>query len=115
MESMSIMKSNWPSSSKKRYPIWHIRKASFLRKHTKNCGKMQLVDMLWVRYLLFYRLTLAIDLTARNLQDEAKKAGLPWSAAKGNSSIHRNLMVGYHSFLPISLFIPKEKIPDPHN
>ena len=28
---------------------------------------------------------LGIDLTARNLQDEAKKAGLPWSSAKGMS------------------------------
>ena len=26
-----------------------------------------------------------IDLTARNLQEEAKKAGLPWSASKGTS------------------------------
>lgn len=30
-------------------------------------------------------LMVGIDLTARNLQDEAKKAGLPWSAAKGTS------------------------------
>ncbi|KAG6836789.1 hypothetical protein H0H93_003210 [Arthromyces matolae] len=27
--------------------------------------------------------TLAVDMTARNLQDKVKKAGLPWSAAKG--------------------------------
>ena len=26
---------------------------------------------------------LAIDMTARNMQDAAKKKGLPWSAAKG--------------------------------
>lgn len=26
---------------------------------------------------------LAIDMTARNLQDKVKKQGLPWSAAKG--------------------------------
>lgn len=26
---------------------------------------------------------LAIDMTARNMQDKAKKAGLPWSSAKG--------------------------------
>lgn len=26
---------------------------------------------------------LAIDMTARNMQDKAKKSGLPWSAAKG--------------------------------
>ena len=46
----------------------------------------------------------AVDMTARNLQDEAKKKGLPWTAAKG-----------FDTFLPISHFIPKEKIQDPHN
>ncbi len=43
-------------------------------------------------------------MTARNVQDEAKKKGLPWSIAKG-----------FDTFLPISRFIPKSKIPDPHN
>ncbi|KAI8341255.1 hypothetical protein BC941DRAFT_449702 [Chlamydoabsidia padenii] len=47
---------------------------------------------------------LAIDLTARNVQNEAKKKGLPWSTAKG-----------FDTFTPISDFIPKEKIPDPSN
>jgi len=47
---------------------------------------------------------IGIDLTARNLQDEVKKQGLPWSAAKG-----------YDTFMPLSTFIPKEKIPDPHD
>ncbi|MCJ1336208.1 hypothetical protein MMC09_001484 [Bachmanniomyces sp. S44760] len=47
---------------------------------------------------------LSIDLTARNVQDEAKKKGLPWSIAKG-----------FDTFLPISNFIPKTQIPDPHN
>ena len=45
-----------------------------------------------------------IDMTARNLQDEAKKKGLPWTAAKG-----------FDTFLPISKFISKEQIEDPHN
>ncbi|KAJ1903067.1 Acylpyruvase fahd1, mitochondrial [Coemansia sp. S100] len=47
---------------------------------------------------------LALDLTARNLQDEAKKKGLPWSAAKG-----------FDTFTPVGPFIPANKIPDPHN
>ncbi|PGH05431.1 hypothetical protein GX51_02955 [Blastomyces parvus] len=47
---------------------------------------------------------LAIDLTARNIQDASKKAGLPWSIAKG-----------FDTFLPISGVIPKSRIPDPHN
>ncbi|KAL1859278.1 hypothetical protein Plec18170_002394 [Paecilomyces lecythidis] len=47
---------------------------------------------------------LAIDMTARNVQDEAKKKGLPWSIAKG-----------FDTFLPISERIPKSAIPDPHD
>ena len=46
---------------------------------------------------------MAIDMTARNVQDEAKKKGLPWSIAKG-----------FDTFLPISDFISKALIPDPH-
>ena len=43
-------------------------------------------------------------MTARNLQDKVKKAGLPWSAAKG-----------FDTFNPVSQFIEKKQIPDPHN
>lgn len=43
-------------------------------------------------------------MTARNIQDASKKAGLPWSIAKG-----------FDTFLPISERIPKSAIPDPHN
>ncbi|KAL8829040.1 MAG: hypothetical protein Q9170_006342 [Blastenia crenularia] len=46
----------------------------------------------------------SIDMTARNAQDEAKKKGLPWSIAKG-----------FDTFLPVSEFIPKNRIPDPHH
>jgi acylpyruvate hydrolase len=45
---------------------------------------------------------LAIDFTARNVQDEAKKKGLPWSIAKG-----------FDTFCPISNIIPKSAIPNP--
>ena len=47
---------------------------------------------------------IAIDMTARNMQEEAKKKGIPWSAAKG-----------FDTFLPISQYIPKSDIPDPHD
>ncbi|CAO1618612.1 unnamed protein product [Sympodiomycopsis kandeliae] len=47
---------------------------------------------------------LAIDMTARNVQDKVKKAGLPWSTAKG-----------FDSFTPVSSFIPLSEIKDPHN
>ncbi|KAK0657208.1 hypothetical protein B0T16DRAFT_317448 [Cercophora newfieldiana] len=47
---------------------------------------------------------LSIDMTARNIQNEAKKKGLPWDIAKG-----------FDTFLPISKLINKSAIPDPHN
>ncbi len=43
-------------------------------------------------------------MTARNVQNEAKKKGLPWDISKG-----------FDTFLPISNIIPKSAIPDPHN
>jgi len=43
--------------------------------------------------------SLALDLTARNVQDEAKKKGLPWTIGKG-----------FDTFLPMSELIPKEKL-----
>ena len=47
---------------------------------------------------------LTIDMTARNVQDEAKKKGLPWTIAKG-----------FDTFLPVSEEIAKPRISDPHN
>ncbi|CAG8494502.1 27690_t:CDS:2 [Dentiscutata erythropus] len=47
---------------------------------------------------------LGIDMTARDLQTEAIKKGLPWSAAKG-----------FDTFTPIGDFIPKDLIKDPSN
>lgn len=46
---------------------------------------------------------LTIDMTARNVQDEAKKKGLPWSIGKG-----------FDTFLPVSHSIAKKDIPDPY-
>jgi len=46
---------------------------------------------------------IALDMTARDIQDAAKTKGLPWSEAKG-----------YDTFCPISSFIPKQEIHDPH-
>ena len=47
---------------------------------------------------------LSIDMTARNVQDEAKKKGLPWSIAKG-----------FDTFCPVSEVISKAEISDPHD
>jgi 2-keto-4-pentenoate hydratase/2-oxohepta-3-ene-1,7-dioic acid hydratase in catechol pathway len=46
---------------------------------------------------------LSIDMTARNVQNEAKKKGLPWDISKG-----------FDTFLPIGNVISKAAIPDPH-
>jgi acylpyruvate hydrolase len=43
---------------------------------------------------------LALDMTARNIQDEAKKGGLPWSVAKG-----------YDTFAPVSALLPLSALP----
>ncbi|KAI0288201.1 hypothetical protein BC826DRAFT_1093126 [Russula brevipes] len=48
--------------------------------------------------------TLAIDMTARNLQEEVKMKGLPWSAVKG-----------FDTFTPVGSYVPKSKVTDPHN
>lgn len=46
---------------------------------------------------------LAIDMTARNVQDAAKKKGLPWTIGKG-----------FDTFMPLSPFITKAQIVDPY-
>lgn len=47
---------------------------------------------------------IGIDVTARDIQQEAKEAGHPWSVAKG-----------FDSFAPISSFIQADKISNPQN
>lgn len=47
---------------------------------------------------------LCLDMTSRDVQDECKKKGLPWTLAKS-----------FTASCPVSAFVPKEKIPDPHN
>jgi len=45
----------------------------------------------------------ALDITAREAQSEAKAAGLPWATAKG-----------YDTFCPVSDFVHKKRVEDPH-
>ncbi|CAG7820335.1 unnamed protein product [Allacma fusca] len=47
---------------------------------------------------------LALDMTARDFQSVAKAKGHPWTMAKG-----------FDTSCPVSDFIPKDKILDPHN
>ena len=53
-------------------------------------------------YVLGY--LLALDITARDIQSEAKKNGWPWSIAKG-----------FDTFAPISKVVLNENVPDPNN
>lgn len=45
-----------------------------------------------------------LDMTMRDKQSEAKKAGNPWSVAKG-----------FDTSAPLSSFVDVSKVPDPHN
>ena len=57
---------------------------------------------------------LAMDMTARNVQDAVKKKGLPWSTAKGFDTFSPVGLVSHYnptSELTIRPFIPKSKIP----
>ncbi|XP_056437448.1 acylpyruvase FAHD1, mitochondrial [Gadus macrocephalus] len=47
---------------------------------------------------------LCLDMTARDIQEDCKSKGLPWTLAKA-----------FNTSCPISEFIPKERIPDPGN
>ncbi|KAA1102347.1 hypothetical protein PGTUg99_029037 [Puccinia graminis f. sp. tritici] len=47
--------------------------------------------------------TIAIDLTARNLQEDIKRKQLPWSSVKG-----------FDTFCPVGKFIEAQQIVDPH-
>ncbi|KAI7900660.1 uncharacterized protein BX663DRAFT_439052 [Cokeromyces recurvatus] len=71
-----------------------VELAVIMGKETRDCPASKAMD-----HVAGY--ALAIDCTARNLQNEAKKKGLPWSTAKG-----------FDTFSPISEFIPKDSFVD---
>uniref|UniRef100_A0AC35FKT2 Fumarylacetoacetase-like C-terminal domain-containing protein n=1 Tax=Panagrolaimus sp. PS1159 TaxID=55785 RepID=A0AC35FKT2_9BILA len=66
-------------------------------KQAKNIKK----DAAW-DYIAGY--TVALDMTARDFQDEAKKAGAPWFLSKS-----------FDTSCPVANFIDKSKISDPHD
>ena len=63
----------------------------------KNVSQKEALD-----YVLGY--LVALDITARDIQSEAKKKGFPWDIAKG-----------FDTFAPISDVVLKEDVPDPNN
>jgi len=66
-------------------------------KSGKNISKNNALDFVF-GYLL------ALDITARDIQKEAKKKGLPWTIAKG-----------FDTFAPISEVVLKKDVPNPQN
>jgi 2-keto-4-pentenoate hydratase/2-oxohepta-3-ene-1,7-dioic acid hydratase in catechol pathway len=66
-------------------------------KKCKNVSQRESLD-----YVLGY--LIALDITARDIQTEAKKNGWPWSIAKG-----------FDTFAPISEVVLKEDLPNPNN
>jgi len=66
-------------------------------KKCKNILKKDALD-----YVLGY--CVALDITARDIQDEEKKYSLPWTVAKG-----------FDTFAPISDVVLKDKILNPNN
>ncbi|XP_069859888.1 oxaloacetate tautomerase FAHD1, mitochondrial-like [Dipodomys merriami] len=46
---------------------------------------------------------LGLDMTARDVQDACREQGLPWTLAKG-----------FSGSCPVSAFVPRERVPDPH-
>ena len=63
----------------------------------KNVSQKEALD-----HVLGY--LVALDITARDIQSEAKKKGWPWDIAKG-----------FDTFAPISDVVLKENVPDPNN
>ncbi|XP_006637196.1 oxaloacetate tautomerase FAHD1, mitochondrial [Lepisosteus oculatus] len=47
---------------------------------------------------------LCLDMTARDVQEECKSKGLPWTLAKA-----------FNTSCPVSEFIPRDRVPDPGN
>jgi 2-keto-4-pentenoate hydratase/2-oxohepta-3-ene-1,7-dioic acid hydratase in catechol pathway len=66
-------------------------------KKCKNISQDEALD-----YVLGY--CLALDITARDIQSEAKKKGWPWSVAKG-----------FDTFAPISKVVLKKDVANPNN
>ena len=66
-------------------------------RRCKNVSEKEALD-----YVLGY--LVALDITARDIQSEAKKKGFPWDIAKG-----------FDTFAPISDVVLKEDVPAPNN
>ncbi|XP_074052193.1 oxaloacetate tautomerase FAHD1, mitochondrial-like [Macrotis lagotis] len=73
-----------------------VELAVVLGRHTRAMSKAQAMDPV-AGYAL------CLDMTTRDVQDECKKKGLPWTLAKG-----------FATSCPVSRFVPKKEVLDPH-
>ena len=73
-----------------------VELAIIIGKHGKDIPEERAIEHV-LGYAVF------IDVTARDIQARAKKAGKPWAAAKG-----------YDTFAPMSEIARKEEVADPH-
>ncbi|MFH0815616.1 MAG: fumarylacetoacetate hydrolase family protein [Methanobacteriota archaeon] len=73
-----------------------VELAAIIGKTARNVQKSRAMEHVSAYAVL-------VDVTARDIQEEAKKEGRPWAAAKG-----------FDTFAPISDAVPAERVPDPH-
>ncbi len=97
-----------PSSSIVRAPFPIVKPARVRELHhevelgvviSRRCSRAAASE--WRSFVRGY--VLALDMTARDLQADAKKMGMPWAAAKG-----------FDTFTPLSEELPAALVPDPH-
>ncbi len=79
-----------------------VELAVIIGKEMKNLNPETFTLKEAIEYIDGY--ALSVDLTARNVQNEASRKGLPWSISKG-----------FDTFLPLSPIISKDIITDPSN
>jgi len=76
---------------------YEVEMGVVIGKKCKNVSQKNALD-----YVLGY--LVCLDITARDIQDEAKKNGWPWTIAKG-----------FDTFAPISDVVLKDEIKNPNN
>ena len=97
-------------------------------RHARPTRSLRRLTLAHTTHAFLSGYTLALDLTARNLQSAAKQAGNPWSVAKAGSPTalpqlpctsalrdprRPDTRQGYDTFCPVGDFISPEALPAP--
>jgi len=117
-ESHVIGYSTWLSHNPNKRDVSALTAHTYLPSHASSYPCLVLVLLnSWCQ-------ALAVDMTARNLQDKVKKQGLPWTAAKGFdtftpigsvSSFSLSFNAIWRQWCTYRSMIPKTAVQDPHN